>query len=262
MELARLWLGLIVAVCLPMSLPFLRRNWVAAIFCASYAAYAIFPVLDGWAAVLTWCVAMVAGQGGNLLAQRLDLRRLLRRPGTRGDTRVDQRESLTLIRKMGVAAQSGRTALLLAGTLMISGLTFAGSHATDVIRDLVLRDEWAVILSGFLIAVFTGNELVVLILRPYLGALTEHGEDVTKIIPLGVYLGWVERALVFIFITAGQPEAAALAIAAKSLARLPEVHRHDGTGFGQYVTVGTLTSLLVSVATGLTVRVALGLSPL
>ncbi|RKR89505.1 hypothetical protein BDK92_3857 [Micromonospora pisi] len=257
MELARLWLGLIVAVCLPMSLPFLRRNWVAAIFCAGYAAYAIFPVLDGWAAVLTWCVAMIAGQGGNLLAQR-DLRRLLRRPGSRGD----QRESITLIRKMGVAAQSGRTALLLAGSLMISGLTFAGGHATDVIQDLVLRDEWAVILSGFLIAVFTGNELVVLVLRPYLGALTEHGEDVSKIIPLGVYLGWVERALVFIFITAGQPEAAALAIAAKSLARLPEVHRHDGTGFGQYVTVGTLTSLLVSVATGLTVRVALGLSPL
>lgn len=62
MELARLVFGLLVAVLLPMSLGILSpRPWAAQIFTVLYAAYAIFPVLDGWKAIIVWAAAALAG---------------------------------------------------------------------------------------------------------------------------------------------------------------------------------------------------------
>ncbi|MET7880320.1 hypothetical protein ABZS52_25750 [Micromonospora profundi] len=116
-------------------------------------------------------------------------------------------------------------------------------------------------LSGFLLAVFAGNLIVARVVRPYFNALPTQ-EGGVGLLHLGTYLGWIERALVFIFIATGQPEAAALAITVKSLVRLPEVREQRDSSFSQYVMMGTLTSLLVAVSAGIAVRIALGLPAL
>lgn len=257
MELARLWLGLIVAVALPMSVALLRQRRLASIlFTASYSAYVVLPVLSGWRAVTVWAAALAAG-----LADPASGRPRRRWPGA---LRIAALRDVTgeYLRRLGIGVLSWRSALVLVVPLVIAGLVLHGAPGLGAAVGRTTGDTWVIVMSGSAIAVFIGNGLVALAIRPYVEALGNDGEDMGAIVPVGVYLGWIERALVFIFITAGQPEAAALAIAAKSLARLPELQRHQGTDFGQYVIVGTLTSLLVAVITGVAVRVSLGLSPL
>jgi hypothetical protein len=145
--------------------------------------------------------------------------------------------------------------------VVVSGAFFYGSKVPSVVAAFLSNDKIAVALSGLLLAVFSSNILVLLATRPYVKVLDSKGENLSALVPSGVYLGWVERALVFIFIAAGQAEAAALVIAAKSLVRFPEVQRHQGT-FGQYVIVGTLASLLVATSIGVFVRLSFGLPPL
>ncbi|WP_435148426.1 hypothetical protein [Micromonospora aurantiaca (nom. illeg.)] len=149
--------------------------------------------------------------------------------------------------------------LIVLALIMSAALSYQ-SHFIDLIVSILQDDQVSIVLSGLLTAVFVGNAVVAAAVEPYVGALSQ--QELAAFIPTGTYLGWVERCLVFVFIATGQPEAAALAVTVKSLARIPEVQRHKGTNFGQYVIVGTLTSLLVAVAAGVAVRMALGLPPL
>jgi hypothetical protein len=66
---------------------------------------------------------------------------------------------------------------------------------------------------------------------------------------------------VFAFIAGGQPSAAALAITAKTLVRIPDLQSHP-KAFVEYVLIGTYASLLVALTFAVFVRLALGLSPL
>lgn len=65
----------------------------------------------------------------------------------------------------------------------------------------------------------------------------------------------------FAFIAGGQPSAAALAITAKTLVRIPDLQSHP-KAFVEYVLIGTYASLLVALTFAVFVRLALGLSPL
>ncbi|MQA96039.1 MAG: hypothetical protein GEV11_15815 [Streptosporangiales bacterium] len=76
----------------------------------------------------------------------------------------------------------------------------------------------------------------------------------------GQYIGWFERALLFGLVVGGQPEAAVLVIAAKSLARPPELMARI-KGFAEYSLIGTLASLAIALAAAVTTRVLLGWSP-
>jgi hypothetical protein len=97
--------------------------------------------------------------------------------------------------------------------------------------------------------------------RPLVKRLGSEGENLLQLLPNSEYIGWTERALVFIFVAGGQADAAALAIAVKSLARLPNVGDH-AKGFTEYFLLGTLASLLAAVAVAVLVRIALGQPPL
>lgn len=258
MELARLMLGLVVAVSLPSNLPsFQRRPPAALALTALYAAYVVVPVLDGGWAAAVWLTAVGARAAGTLTGLRP-------RPRLLADRLSSWRSSVRTVlqRVRGRTAVATLTSALLVTALSLSVGAVHGEQSGRVVINLLIDDRISIVLSGFLLAVFSGNLVVSAAIRPYIAALLAEGEDLASLMPVGSYLGWIERALVFVFIAAGQPEAAALAIAAKSLARLPEVQRHQGADFGQYVIVGTLTSLLVAVTVGAVVRTALGLPPL
>jgi len=144
---------------------------------------------------------------------------------------------------------------------LASFFLFFGRHAVDVVQELVVDDAVSVVLSGLLAASFLGQELVVPLVRPFARTLSAANENLEEIGHTSAYIGWVERALVFICSAGGQPAAAALVITAKTLVRIPDLQEHP-KGFVEYVLIGTLASLLVALASAIIVRLAFGLSPI
>jgi hypothetical protein len=268
MELARLCLGLIVAVILPLDLPVFRRNYaIAAGFTFIYSAYATFPVLDTWKSLVICLAAVLAGAAiistVRLRSGVLQNENPAQDPGSRYQGRpYNWRQISQIIRRTASGGSVGVVATL--GLIVV--LAFAvgalyGTGLTDRVRHVWLDDSAAVILSGFLIAMFTVNHLVYLTVRPLIKELQSEGENLLLLIPNSEFIGWIERGLVFIFVAGGQSDAAAIAIAVKSLARLPNVGNHE-KGFTEYFLVGTLASLMAAVALAVIVRISLGLSPL
>lgn len=76
----------------------------------------------------------------------------------------------------------------------------------------------------------------------------------------GRYIGWFERAVLFAFVIGGEPEAAAVALAAKSFARFPTFREHQ-EGFAEYFLIGSLASIALAVAAAAATRAALGIGP-
>ncbi len=75
----------------------------------------------------------------------------------------------------------------------------------------------------------------------------------------GRYIGWLERTLLYGLILAGAPDAAALVIAGKSIARFPEFSKED---FAEYYLIGSLLSLVIAAGCAIAVRASLGLTSL
>ncbi|WP_420117627.1 hypothetical protein [Micromonospora sp.] len=255
MELTRLVFGLLVAVLLPTSLDVLRtRPWAAHAITGSYAAYAVFPVLDGAEAALVWAAAVLTG----MLLLPTSGRLTLRFPIRRWTRKLHDRSVLSSYLRPVTAH---RSLAMVSGVLLLAVGVFYGSAWPQKVVALWRDDKLGLVLSGFLLAVFVGNLVVARVVRPYFNVLPEQGGG-ASLLHLGTQLGWIERALVFTFIATGQPAAAALAIAVKSLVRLPEVREQAEGTFSQYVMVGTMTSLIVAVGAGIAVRIALGLPAL
>lgn len=138
---------------------------------------------------------------------------------------------------------------LAALTVVIADLDVAGRAVTSLAedRDLVL------VAAGALFAVFVGGALIGHLLHPFASKVDSAPRGMED---AGRYIGWLERSLLYALILVGAPEAGALVIAAKSVARFPSFTRED---FAEYYLIGSLLSLLVVLATGLGVRAALGL---
>ena len=135
-------------------------------------------------------------------------------------------------------------------------------HATwHVIRDVALDNAVCFVATGAIAAVFLGGAVVGWLLLPFSAALGQQGEALAPLENAGRYIGWCERAVFFVFITAGQPDAAAVALAAKSFARFPALNQHQ-EGFAEYFLVGTLASIAVATAAAVGTRAALGLPAL
>jgi hypothetical protein len=248
LETARLLLGVLVATSLPASVPALRRRpALALVFSSAFAWYAILPTLDRWAAAFTWLAAVTASQLNCLLRRRLS-----------ADASVHRLSGL--LRR----SKDARTPVTVAAFLLVpvgtAWIALHGSRYGRALAESAGSDEFAVAVSGLLLAVFVGNDLAYLAVRPYFSKLSESG---TSIVPSGIYIGWVERAVIFAFVAGGQADAAALAVAAKALIRLPQVQDEaKGSILGEYIIVGTLASVLASILAAVAVRLALGLPAL
>ncbi|MEV0270561.1 hypothetical protein AB0H43_17405 [Hamadaea sp. NPDC050747] len=252
-DVVRLWLGILVAVAVPLGLPARRTNTaVRCVFTATYAAYAIFPALPLGKALITWLSVVGIGVAAQIT---------VRRRTTAADKTLDRDDLARLAHRIWQAHR--HVVYALAGLLTLLPVVAAvhfGRRSLEVLGRVLADDRVAIVVSGLLLAVFTGGDFVATAVRPLIRRLAERGADIHQIVPTSAYIGWIERTLVFTFVAGGHPEAAALAVAAKSLTRLPNVDQHPA-GFGEYVLVGTLSSLLVAALTAVVVRLALGLSP-
>jgi hypothetical protein len=132
----------------------------------------------------------------------------------------------------------------------------------DALEAVVQSDRVAIAATGLTAAVFIGGSVVAWILTPFTVALEESGETPTvpSLSNAGRYIGWFERAILFAFVIGGEPEAAAVALAAKSFARFPTLSEHH-QGFAEYFLIGSLASLTIAVGAAAATRAALGIGP-
>jgi hypothetical protein len=249
MELSRILLGLVVAALLPYDIPSVAGKRLACLAVSwLYAAYALVGTPGLWKTVVIFCISACWSV---VLCIRRVPRANRAQPG-RGAVRQI------------VAAARSRTVLALA-CATVSALAIAMIYNRHEIipfaRHLLHDNQASIVLSGLLLAVIVGHEPVIRasaalggaqLGTPYLGV---NGVD-----RLGVFLGWFERALIFVFIVGGQPSGAALALTAKSLARYPALERNEISG--EYFLAGTFSSVLVAMFAGILTRLCLNLSPM
>jgi hypothetical protein len=87
--------------------------------------------------------------------------------------------------------------------------------------------------------------------------LEKIGDDTKTLKPglpsAGKYIGWLERVLILTFVITGYLDAIGFLLAAKALARYPEIKLDEKGHFAEYFLVGTLTSVGLAIGGGLIV---------
>ena len=240
-DLARLAAGIPVATLLPWSLPRIARSRrlgpVVAAACAAVVAAPLLPAAAGWI-VLATPPAALALTG-----------RLRRDEATETDFNTP-----TLAAALPLLASA-----VLATVIPI--LALDASELWTALRTAVDSNAFIVAASGALAAIFLGGWIVSWVLAPFAAALAkeETPNNVSSLKHAGTLIGWFERALFFALLAGGAPEAAAVALTAKSVARFPLLSKHE-EGFAEYFLIGTLASLVVAMSAAVAVRAALGLS--
>lgn len=113
-----------------------------------------------------------------------------------------------------------------------------------------------VILGGFAFNGKGGTAVVRLILGrfPDIGASLREARS--SAYAMGLMIGILERFILFLMVLMGHWGALGFVIAAKSIARFKEL---DEKGFADYYLIGTLSSVLVALLSGVTVSLLLGL---
>lgn len=249
-DLARLAAGIPVAILLPLCLPRVSgMPRLATAIAAAGAALVTAPLLPDGAA---WI--------GLLGSPAIVLATTSRTPAREEPNTPKIRDGLLVV----------ALALMLTAACLVA---LDWDSAWSAVRTTIDRNSFIVVAGGALAAVFLGGPLVAWVLSPFADALVDQGKvppdeekekekDAISIRSLkhaGTLIGWLERALFFAFLVAGQPQAAAVALAAKSFARFPSLSKHQ-EGFAEYFLIGTLASLVVALAAAIAVRACLGLS--
>ena len=229
-DLPRLLTGVPVALLFPASIPQLRASGARVIVTASYAAAVVFPT--SLSATEAWILVSTTTLAAFLLAPGGPVRPALSFPPR------------PLVLSLFVVCLG-------------IGLTDFNT-AKNSICDVLESDEVWIVLNGGLAAVFVGGLLVGTILTPFAAALENTPGESANLERAGTVIGWLERALIFSFVVAGVPEAAPLALAAKSFARFPSLSKGE-EGFAEYFLIGSLGSIVLAVGTGMAVRSMLGM---
>lgn len=126
------------------------------------------------------------------------------------------------------------------------------------IQQLALATGYLVIAAGFVFNAKGGTVIVRSILERYPQVVPGGIEAESSRYAMGRTIGVLERFLIFPLVLFGQWAALAFAIAAKSIARFREL---DSKDFADYYLIGTLTSILVAVASAILIRLLLFAPP-
>ncbi|NEC21676.1 hypothetical protein [Streptomyces parvus] len=226
---------------------FTARPGLTILLTLAYGAYAIAPYIDdvrSWSALAS---AVLLAVGCILLY--------------RSSSTPALGFSITspLPTGLSVGKRLGAVAVLLAVSV---GTWTAWSTASVFFDQLLRNDTLAVMLSALLIAVFGGGAFVKAATDPVVEEVDRLPSGPNKETALalirsgGRAIGLFERGLLFIFLAAGQPEAAALVLAAKALARAPVDHVNQAS---KYFLTGTLASVIAAWIMSVAARAAVGL---
>jgi uncharacterized membrane protein len=155
------------------------------------------------------------------------------------------------------------TPALVAGVLLgvvAAAVTDFGATC-HAVRTVVENDQVTLAVAGFTACVFIGGAFVAWVLAPFTTVLNDSDDapGLHSLANAGRYIGWFERAILFAFVLGGEPQAAALALAAKSFARFPTLRQHH-EGFAEYFLIGSLGSLAIALGAAFATRAAIGVS--
>jgi hypothetical protein len=244
----RLSEGLVLAVLLPLCFARIRRSDAATcLLAAAYGVYIILPVYQRWQ---SWLAVVMSALCATLVRRRVVV------PAAR-EPQPDVEPPSRGERLAAAARGAVRSPVpLLAVPAAFGVLTLGGTDLWHTIWRQLCNDRLAVTVNGTLAAVFAGGLVTGLILRRFSSVTAGRAQAV---LGAGNLLGWLERLLYFSFLLAGQPTAAAFALTAKSAARFPALQR-DEEGLAEYYLIGSLSSLVIAVATALLTRLALGMA--
>lgn len=109
-----------------------------------------------------------------------------------------------------------------------------------------------VLVSGFVLAVNASGVLLGILLKRF-----EQAEE-GGLPGGGLYIGFFERALIFIFVLAGEPAGIGFLAAAKSVFRFGELKDKDDRATAEYILIGTLMSFCFAMVIAYTTRYVLG----
>ena len=128
----------------------------------------------------------------------------------------------------------------------------------NLFKDRVLRIF--IFISGVILTLRTASVLIGLILDNLL-KISKKNKAEKIILPTergirkgGEIIGYLERALIFIFILMNQPMAIGFLITAKSILRFGEIARQKSWVESEYIIIGTFLSLLCGLIGGLMTR--------
>ena len=128
------------------------------------------------------------------------------------------------------------------------------AHMREVALSILSGPRPLMLLTGYVIGVFGGNELTRRVVEHF---GTHLGQTAARpgLKEAGRYIGWLERGLIITFVIGDFGEAVGFLFAAKAIVRYPEMDK-DGA-FGEDFLVGTLTSVGVALVVGTILRQAL-----
>jgi Protein of unknown function (DUF3307) len=161
-----------------------------------------------------------------------------------------------------LADQSVHAVTIVAAALLITGTSPV--VAVERLEALVpRRDKILAVLVIYFAVVFAGGYAIRYLTRPLTRHLPQLGDEtIQSLRNAGMYIGWLERSLVLTAMILRSPATVGLVLAAKSIARFPELGKSER--FAEYFLIGTLLSLLAAIFGGivllkvLTGRVTLG----
>jgi hypothetical protein len=241
-ELARIAVGLPVASLWPLTVPYLARSRariaVTSLLSALYILAPQVPDLSSFA-LLGAAVGIPLG----LWSPDREEAQITEAPW-----------------KKRLAEATPLLAFLLLGLIAAALIDF--DRTRDAVDEVVSSDRVALASTGLVAAVFLGGSVVAWLLRPFTKDLgtRQEASELRGLADAGRYIGWFERAVLFAFVIGGEPEAAAVALAAKSFARFPALREHQA-GFAEYFLIGSLASVAVAVAVAAATRATLGIGP-
>jgi len=144
--------------------------------------------------------------------------------------------------------------LIAVGVTSLWLATSSWSQLFPILATVAKNKDLYLIAAAYVAVVFGGGFFVQKVTKSFLDQL---GDDTKQLKPglpsAGKYIGWVERFLILTFVIGGYGDAIGFLLAAKALARYPEIKEDEKGHFAEYFLVGTLTSVGLALVAGLIV---------
>jgi len=125
------------------------------------------------------------------------------------------------------------------------------SNGRQILQRLVASEKLYLYLSIYIAVTIGGGYFVQKITQYFMRQIDQELVSEKPGLPnAGKYIGWLERSLVLTFVVAGYPDGVGLLLAAKALARYPEIKSDVKGHFAEYFLIGTLTSVSIALLAG------------
>lgn len=137
-----------------------------------------------------------------------------------------------------------------AAHLAVLGAVASYPHTLEALQGMLQQTNWALVTGLF----FVTYPAAILNARLLEGLSRQIQWDHASLPGAGMYIGILERLLVFLFILLDHWEAIGLLIAAKSVFRFNDLKEQNNRKWTEYILIGTLLSFGMAICAGLLAR--------